>query len=32
MTAEKTKKDITSYIEQTLYFLSNKADVKKFET
>lgn len=32
MTAEKTQKDITTYIEKTLYLLSSKADPKKFET
>lgn len=32
MTAENKQKEITTYIEQTLYFLSNKADHEKFET
>ncbi|MBM7664332.1 hypothetical protein JOC25_000788 [Solibacillus kalamii] len=32
MTAENKQKEITTYIEQTLYFLSNKADLEKFET
>ncbi len=31
MTADKTQKEITTYIEKTLYLLSSKADPKKFE-
>lgn len=32
MTAESKQKEITTYIEQTLYLLSNKADLEKFQT